>query len=53
MGLHVDEDGSRCDELLRFAQVGNLVNDFNFSQQPLPRLVLPLNPPPGPASTSQ
>jgi phospholipase C len=36
-----------------FAQVGNLVSDFNFSQQPLPRLVLPLNPPPGPASTNQ
>ncbi len=32
------------------AQLGNLLNDFDFSQAPLPALVLPINPPPGPAS---
>ena len=31
--------------------LGNLVNDFNFNQTPLRPMVLPLNPPPGPAST--
>ena len=36
-----------------FAQVGNLVNDFNFNQPPLPPLVLPVHPAPGRASTSQ
>ncbi len=30
--------------------LGNLLNDFDFSQAPLPPLVLPTNPPPGPAS---
>jgi phospholipase C len=30
--------------------LGNLLNDFDFSQTPLPTLVLPQNPPPGPAS---
>ncbi len=30
--------------------LGNLLNDFDFSQQPLPPLVLPINPSPGPAS---
>jgi phospholipase C len=32
--------------------LGNLVNDFDFSQQPRAPLVLPLHPQPGPASTS-
>ena len=31
-------------------QLGNLVDDFDFDQTPRPPLVLPLNPPPGPAS---
>jgi phospholipase C len=31
--------------------VGNLAADFDFRQSPLPPLVLPLHPPPGPAST--
>lgn len=31
-------------------QLGNLLNDFDFSQNPIPPIVLPLNPPPGPAS---
>ena len=31
--------------------LGNLVNDFDFSQTPRPPLVLPLHPAPGPAST--
>ena len=30
--------------------LGDLLNDFDFSQQPRPPLVLPTNPPPGPAS---
>jgi phospholipase C len=30
--------------------LGNLANDFNFSQQPLKPLLLPAEPPPGPAS---
>ncbi len=30
--------------------LGNLMNDFDFSQPPRPPMVLPLNPPPGPAS---
>jgi phospholipase C len=33
------------------AQLGNLMSDFDFSQPPRPPEVLPLNPPPGPAST--
>ncbi|MGZ3608470.1 MAG: alkaline phosphatase family protein [Ktedonobacteraceae bacterium] len=32
-------------------QLGNLLTDFDFSQQPHPPLILPTNPPPGPAST--
>jgi phospholipase C len=32
--------------------LGNLAADFNFHQSPLPPLILPLHPPPGPASTS-
>ncbi len=31
--------------------LGNLAADFNFSQAPLPAVILPLHPPPGPAST--
>jgi phospholipase C len=31
-------------------QLGNLLQDFDFSQSPQPPLVLPTNPPPGPAS---
>jgi phospholipase C len=30
--------------------LGNLLNDFDFSQQPVPPLLLPIDPPPGPAS---
>ncbi len=32
------------------AILGNLLNDFDFSQQPLPPLILPEHPSPGPAS---
>ena len=32
------------------SQLGNLLNDFNFSQQPLKPLILPIHPTPGPAS---
>jgi phospholipase C len=32
------------------AILGNLLSDFDFTQPPLPALVLPINPPPGPAS---
>ncbi len=32
------------------AQLGDLLKDFDFSQSPQPPLVLPTNPPPGPAS---
>jgi phospholipase C len=31
--------------------LGNLAADFDFDQSPQPPLVLPLHPPPGPAST--
>jgi phospholipase C len=31
-------------------QLGDLAADFNFNQSPLPPLILPLYPPPGPAS---
>jgi phospholipase C len=31
-------------------QLGNLMNEFDFSQQPLPPIVLPPDPSPGPAS---
>ena len=31
-------------------QLGNLLNDFDFSQSPRPPLVLPVHPQPGPAS---
>ncbi len=32
------------------SQLGDLLKEFDFSQQPLPPVVLPINPPPGPAS---
>jgi phospholipase C len=32
------------------SQLGNLTVDFNFNQEPIPPLVLPLQPAPGPAS---
>ena len=32
------------------SQLGNLLNDFDFSQQPLQPLILPIHPTPGPAS---
>ena len=31
-------------------QLGELIRDFDFTQSPRPNLVLPINPPPGPAS---
>jgi phospholipase C len=31
-------------------QLGDLAHDFDFTQAPRPPIVLPLNPPPGPAS---
>jgi phospholipase C len=31
--------------------LGNLLSDFDFSQQPRPPMTLPINPTPGPAST--
>jgi len=31
-------------------QLGELIRDFDFTQSPRPPLVLPINPPPGPAS---
>ena len=31
-------------------QLGDLMSDFDFSQSPRPPVVLPTNPPPGPAS---
>ena len=31
-------------------QLGDLLNDLDFSQPPLPALILPTDPPPGPAS---
>ncbi len=34
------------------AILGNLLDEFDFSQSPLPALVLPERPPPGPASIS-
>jgi len=33
------------------AQLGNLVNDFDFNQSSRPPILLPVNPTPGPAST--
>ncbi len=33
------------------SQLGDLTADFDFSQKPRPPLILPLYPPPGPAST--
>ena len=30
--------------------LGDLLNDLDFTQEPLPPLILPINPPPGPAS---
>ena len=32
-------------------QLGNVLADFDFSQQPRPPMILSTNPPPGPAST--
>ncbi len=32
-------------------QLGNLINDFDFTQSPGPPMLLPINPAPGPAST--
>jgi phospholipase C len=32
--------------------LGDLINDFDFNQSPRPPMVLPTNPPPGPASTT-
>jgi hypothetical protein len=32
------------------AQLGNQIDDFDFSQAPRPPMVLPTNPKPGPAS---
>ena len=32
-------------------QLGNLLNGFDFAQEPLPPLILPIDPTPGPAST--
>ena len=31
-------------------QLGNLLSDFDFTQSPRPPYILPINPPPGPAS---
>jgi phospholipase C len=33
------------------AQLGNLVSDFDFGQPPRPPMLLPVHPPPGPASS--
>jgi len=41
---------SRPDVRENATQLGDLVNDFDFTQSPRPPLVLPTNPPPGPAS---
>jgi phospholipase C len=41
---------SRPDVRENAPQLGNLLKDFDFSQSPLPPLILPINPPPGPAS---
>jgi phospholipase C len=41
----------RPDVRENMSQLGNLLADFDFSQQPRPPLILPTNPPPGPAST--
>jgi len=32
------------------SQLGDLMNDFDFTQSPRPPMILPVNPPPGPAS---
>jgi phospholipase C len=32
--------------------LGDIRHDFNFAQAPRPPMILPVNPPPGPASTS-
>ena len=32
------------------AQLGNMLEDFDFTQPPRPSLILPVDPPPGPAS---
>jgi hypothetical protein len=42
---------SRPDVRENASILGNLLDDFDFSQQPLPPLILPIHPTPGPAST--
>jgi phospholipase C len=41
---------SRPDVRENASALGNLVNDFDFTQSPRPAMVLPTNPKPGPAS---
>jgi phospholipase C len=41
---------SRPDVRENASALGNLMNDFDFSRAPRPALLLPLHPPPGPAS---
>ena len=41
---------SRPDVRENASQLGDLVTDFDFTQQPRPPMILPTNPPPGPAS---
>jgi phospholipase C len=41
---------SRPDVRENASQLGDLVNDFDFTQTPRPPLILPTNPPPGSAS---
>ena len=40
----------RPDVRENMSQLGNVLADFDFSQQPRPPLILLTNPPPGPAS---
>lgn len=54
-GQHLDPrtDGrpdSRPDVRENLPQLGDLITDFDFSQPPRPPLILPVHPPPGPAS---
>jgi hypothetical protein len=51
--LYPQTDGRpdpRPDVRENVAQLGDLVNDFDFTQPPRPPLILPTNPLPGPAS---
>ena len=41
----------RPDVRENFPQISDLLQDFDFNQAPLTALILPTNPPPGPAST--